>query len=311
MHGPAAEEQESGGASPEPGAGPLPLPATPGAWTPQHFACNRPGCGKLLARPTALLCGHVLCQPCLACDSGQGGSGPANQAAAGAAATAATGSPGPPPSPGAAGRYVCPACGMVARQAPAVCKQLADLLAELFPAESCQREAEVASLLQAAAEAAPAAEQQQQQPQQLEGQAAGGRQEPATPHASAATAGLADEQAAAAGGGQALSPSLQEALRRRQAAGGPGQALAQRLEQNLRRITREGYAHHGVGCDACGECCRLPSAVALSCGCVCRGRAQPALLPWQPRAHLCPAPTAGMYPIVGRRYRCADCPETM
>ena len=104
----------------------------------------------------------------------------------------------------------------------------------------------------------------------------GEREEPATPHASAApseggpsataggfdnespSAGTEQQQQQAGGGGpggaQAQNSSLWSALRRRQEGGGRDAALARRLEENLRSLTGEEYVHHGVGCDACGEC---------------------------------------------------------
>ena len=222
----------------------MPPPAAPGAWLPQHFSCDDPRCGKLLCRPAVLTCGHCVCHPtCL--DSG---------------------------SSGAAG-CVCPACGMKSPQPPAVCKQLGDLLLELFPAETRQREQEVQEAVAAAREAAAGAAPAHQQ--------AAGDEERAAPHTprtlaapseSGAPASAAGAEGEAAGGEQqALSPSLEAALRRRQAAGGPTAGLADRLEANLRKLTAgEGYVHHGVGCDACGQ-----------------------------------------YPIQGQRWRCRDCPEAV
>ena len=297
----AAEERETGAQSPEPEVDPVPPPAAPGAWRPEHFACDNPCCGKLLCRPAVLNCGHCVCQPtCLggSAAAGQQGTQP-SAAAAAAAAGAPPASPpagqsaaaaaGSSPSAAAAGRYECPACGMAARQLPVVCKQLWDLVQELFPAESRQREQEVEAQLSAAAAAAagssagggPEAERQEA-PVPAEQLAAGLHSgEPATPHASAAEseggaappAAALEEQAPQLASGQAeagqqqqqqqqqqaqqqqtLSPSLQSALRRRQAEGGPASALAQRLEENLRQLASgEGYVHHGVGCDACGE----------------------------------------------------------
>ena len=243
----------------------MPPAAAPGLWTPAHFACDNPSCGRLLCRPAVLNCGHVVCSPTCLGSGGGGGGSSGTQAAAPAEA---------------APRFGCPACGMVARQQPAVCKQLADLLVQLFPEESRRREQEMQAQLEAAAAAAvangtgqPAAaagEQQplpqpppQQQPQQMQQHG-----EPATPHASAAPSeggpaaagspGGEVSPPAAGGGGQqqqagaALSPSLQSALQRRAEAGGADEALARRLEQNLQRLTGPDYVHHGVGCDACG-----------------------------------------------------------
>ena len=286
----------------------MPPPAAPGAWRPEHFACDNPRCGKLLCRPAVLNCGHCVCQPtCL------GGSAAAGQqgihppaAAAAAAATAAAGAPpaspptgqspaaaaGSSPSAAPVARYECPVCGMAARQLPVVCKQLWDLVQELFPAESRQREQEVEAQLSAAAAAAagssagsgPEAERQEPPVPVEQAAAVLDSGEPATPHTSAAEseggaappAAALEEQAPQLTSGQAeagqqqqqgvqqqqqqqqqqqtLSPSLQSALRRRQAEGGPASALAQRLEENLRQLASgEGYVHHGVGCDACGE----------------------------------------------------------
>ena len=236
---PAAEERESGGASPEPDAGPLPAPPAPGQWLPQHFACDSPRCARLLCRPVVLNCGHVVCQ--LTCLSSE-----------------------------------CPCCGMAVRKAPAVCKQLGDLLEEIFPEQSGMREAECQRALQerqlAAAEggggAAGQRQQMQQQGQQgIEGvggpaaaaatteEAGEEQEEPTTPRAAAAAAAAAGTGAAVdQQQQQQLSPSLAAALRRRAAAGGPAQALAARLEDNLRKLTSgDSYVHHGVGCDGCGE----------------------------------------------------------
>lgn len=295
----AAEEEESGAQSPEPEAGPVPPPAAPGAWRPDHFACDNPRCGKLLCRPAVLNCGHSVCQPtCLG--GSAAGSQQAAQQAASAAGAAAVGSPAAGQSTAASGgcsapaaaRYECPACGMAAGQPPAVCKQLSDLVVELFPAESRRREQEVEAQLAAAAAAAGSSSggwQTAQQAAPIAEQLPAGMEsgDPATPHASAAESeGAAapvlsalEEPAPQHGGQQAsgpaeegaeqqqgpqqgqqaqqqqvLSPSLASALRRRQAEGGPASALAQRLEENLRQLASgDGYVHHGVGCDACGE----------------------------------------------------------
>lgn len=356
MHSPAAaaEEEESGAQSPEPEAGPVPPPAAPGAWRPQHFACDNPSCGKLLCRPAVLNCGHCVCLP--TCLAGSGGPQGSQAAASSAAAQAA--------------RYECPACGMAARQLPVVCKQLADLVADLFPAESQLREQEVAAQLAAAAAAAGGSDGSgaAEQPRIPAEQAAVGMEgeEPGTPQASAAQSEgdptplpaaaiveRASQQGAQPASGQAegpqqaqqgaqqqqaLSPSLESALRRRQAEGGPASDLAQRLEENLRRLTSGAhYVHHGVGCDACGECRGCGTPAARGCGRheyrFCRHEYTPATAPTRPWGavacrrrgecqlssatashHLSPAatcPPAGLYPITGRRYRCEDCPEAM
>lgn len=179
---PAAEERQSGGASPDPEeAGPLPPPASPGAWRPLHFACDSPACRKLLCRPVVLTCGHSVCQltclpSCCCCGGGEG-------------ATA----------------WECPACGMATRQPPAVCKQLGDLLVQLFPEESARREAEC----QQAAQERVAAEgggggsgsvQPPSQSQQVRGEAAAGQGEEAgTPRAPAAGSAAGSHAAAGAG----------------------------------------------------------------------------------------------------------------
>ncbi len=272
---PAAEEEEIGAKSPEPQAsGLLPPPAAPGQWRPQHFACDAPRCGRLLCRPVVLICGHAVCQDCLpACSNGGGGHGTAASPAAGAGTCAQT-------SPGgaAAGALACPACGLAARQAPALCKQLADLLAELFPGESSQREAEAHAARAACAEHeadAQAAATASAAAATAESPSATSPEAAAPPTAAAAAAagetsiraytqqhdGAASGSASPPGGQpaspaawQSLSPSLTSALRRRQAEGGAGQAMAERMEQSLLRMTAgEEYAWHGVGCDGCGE----------------------------------------------------------
>ncbi|KAL4426838.1 hypothetical protein ABPG77_006624 [Micractinium sp. CCAP 211/92] len=287
-----AEEEELGAKSPEPQAsGLLPPPAAPGQWRPQHFACDAPRCGRLLCHPVVLICGHAVCQDCLpACSNGGGGHGTAASPAAGAGTCAQT-------SPGvaAAGALACPACGLAARQAPALCKQLADLLAELFPGESSQREAEAHAARAACAEHeadAQAAATASAAAATAESPSATSPEAAAPPTAAAAAAagetsiraytqqhdGAASGSASPPGGQpaspaawQSLSPSLTSALRRRQAEGGAGQAMAERMEQSLLRMTAgEEYAWHGVGCDGCGQ-----------------------------------------YPIQGRRYKCLDCPEAI
>jgi hypothetical protein len=275
-------------------------------WQPQHFACDR--CGKLLCRPVVLTCGHVVCGPtCLQ-----------------------------PLASGSAEAYQCPACALVTRHPAAVCRQLADLLAELFPDVSREREGECRHALEQQEAAQPSSSnaqafsptaqgckgQGQQEQQRAEGGPAGpgegGGQDPGTPRAAAAGSAAgplesdevsSERPAQQQQQQQALSPSLASALRRRQAEGGPSQQVAERLESNLRRLTGDSYVHHGVGCDGCGE--------AGEAGMGARAMPRPCHHACS-RRHTCRRPSttalprpAGLYPIQGRRYQCCQCPDAM
>ena len=119
-----AEEAEGGVASMAVEAGPDPL--SPAAW-----ACASPACApRLAARPTALLCGHVVCAACV--PAGRG----------------------------------CPACGRAARAVaaeegedetpPRPCALLEEVVRGLFPGPYAARLAEEAAAPAAPPPAAPA-----------------------------------------------------------------------------------------------------------------------------------------------------------
>ncbi|KAI3433519.1 hypothetical protein D9Q98_003329 [Chlorella vulgaris] len=267
-----AEERDLHSTTPEPSPAPCPLPSGPDGWTPQHFACDSPACGKLLCRPLVLTCGHVIdaaCMPRVGDSDGTDGH--------------------------ALHTSECPACGLVSQQQPAACRQLGELVTQLFPEQSRQRLLECEHELAAeipGRQLVPGPQAQAQKGQQppVSVQASeglvGGSVYPSTPRASAAGsaadgsgATTGDEGTAGDAAGrrqqqqqqqQALSPSLTLALRRRQEAGGASQLMADRLEANLQRLSGDSYVHHAVGCDGCGA-----------------------------------------YPIQGRRYKCQDCPEAM
>lgn len=205
----AATERELGMRPQEPEP---PAPA-PTDYSPAELLCDC--CDQLLHRPVVLLCGHVVCQsPCLRLAAAPDGSA----------------------------LSTCPACGLEASFAPALCKHLDELLCNLWPAEQAQRAAELAAAA-AEAEAGPAAGSSSQgdvvsavaaaSPMEAsdgprgEGSGAaaaavgegGAEEEPSTPRAAGAGEGGGRE--AGEGGDEAgpsgatASPSLLAAIRRR------------------------------------------------------------------------------------------------